>query len=195
MIKKALICTSLLFFYPWILHIAGIIAPRTLSALLAVLPVLLGSVSLAGATLTLTHSAGKRHLLGIPLILAIGAIVATSFLSLPLGIRPLIGSSGLLPAVWTVSFLLLAPCSSLFFLSLPGNTGAPGTASSLSAIVSLFALLILLLIWPGLLSGQSVLHLLALLWLYGTIGLPIIGTLYVIVALYSREEGASGGDV
>lgn len=195
MIKKALICTSLLFFYPWILLIAGIIVPQTLSTLLAVLPVLLGSISLAGATLILTHTRSKRHLLGIPLILTIGAIVATSFLSIPLGIRPLIGSSGLIPAVWTVSFLLLAPCSSLFFLALPENTGVRETASSLSAIISLFALLIILLIGPGLLSGQSVLHLLALLWLYGTIGLPIIGILYVIIALYSREEGTSSGNV
>lgn len=195
MIKKALICTSSLFFYPWILLIAGIIVPQALSALLAVLPVLLGSVSLTGATLLLTHAAGKRHLPGIPLILAIGAIVATSFLSIPLGIKPLIGSSGPLSAVWTVSFLLLAPFSSLFFLSLPKNTGVRGTASSLSAIVSLFALLIILLIGPGLISGHSVIHLLALLWLYGVIGLPIIGILYVIVALYGREEGTSSGDV
>lgn len=114
-------------------------------------------------------------------------IVATSFLSVPLGITPIIGIPGILPAVWIVSFLLLAPCSSLFYFSLPESKGTSETAQILSAIISIFAFLILFLIWPGLLSGQSVLHLLALIWLYGIIGIPIIGLLFVILAFAPPE--------
>lgn len=185
--KKAFACISSLFFYLWILHIADIIAHQALTTLIVVLPVILGGISLAGATFTLTSVMGKRKLLTLPLIFILGIIVATSFLSVPLGIESLIGRSGLIPAAWTVSFLLMAPCSSIFFLSLPKNKVTAQIASVISAIISIFALLILLLIGPGLLSGHSVIHLLALLWLYGIIGLPIIGILFVITALYNRE--------
>lgn len=185
--KKLLACTSLIFFYPWVLHATGIVVPQALTLLAAILPVFLGSVSLAGAACTLADATGKRRLFGLPLIFIIGLIVAVSFLSVPLGITHLIGSPGILPAAWMVSFLLLAPCSSLFYLSLPENGDSSKNALIISAIISIFALLILLMILPGLLSGQSVLHLLALIWLYGIIGLPLIGLIFVVMA-FARPE-------
>ncbi|QSZ67912.1 hypothetical protein RJ40_10605 [Methanofollis aquaemaris] len=184
----ALTCTSSLFFYPWVISALMAVTPVSSAVLGVVLPLLLGSVSLAGTMLALNCVEGRRRYLGLPLLLVIGLIVAASFLSVPLGFSRLIGAPGLLPAVWMVSFLLLAPSSSLFFLSLPERTAAVRTASVIAGVVSLFALLILLLIGPSMLAGESILPLIGFLWLYGVIGLPIIGILFIIIAVCVRKE-------
>lgn len=184
----ALACTSSIFFYLWVLSAITVAAPRTLAMFGVVLPLLLGCISLAGTMLVLSSLRGRRRYLGLPLLLAVGLIIATTFLSVPLGFSRLIGALGLLPAVWTVAFLLLAPSSSLFFVSLPERTAAVRTASVIAGVVSLFALLILLLIGPFMLAGASIIPLIGFIWLYGVVGLPIIGILFIIVAILSRKD-------
>ncbi|MBP2144632.1 hypothetical protein J2129_000086 [Methanofollis sp. W23] len=148
-----------------------------------VLPLLLGSISLVGAALLLSGSGGRRWYFGLPLLLVIGVIVATTFLSVPLGFSRLIGGSGLIPSLWTVAFLLLPPCSVLFLFSLPERTAAVRAAMGVTGVVSLFALLTLLLVGPFMLASDSIIPLIGFLWLYGVIGLPVIGILFIILAL------------
>lgn len=184
----ALICTSFLFFYHWVLSALMVVTPLPHTMLGVALPLLLGSISLVGAALALSSLKGRRWLPGLPLLLVIGVIVATTFLSIPLGFSHLIGGFGLIPSLWTVAFLLLAPCSSLFLFSLPERTAVVKTAIAIIGVVTLFALLILLLVGPVMLAGDSIIPLIGFLWLYGVIGLPIIGVLFIIVAIWGRSE-------
>ena len=181
-INIALVCTSVIFFYIWVAYALDFLSPRS-SFLSWIIAPFLGIISLFGSLLFVSEMKNKsnRWYLGIPLSIAIFfVVIAISLDFFHIG--------GTFPS--ETSLTMLAPCSILFFLSVPADQRKMVIIPVLiSSIISSYALYSYYYLLRGMLSPLQTSWnvVILLLWLYWAIGTLIIGICLVAIAVRYKK--------
>ena len=181
--KISLICISAIFFFMWIVYGLLEFFPFHGSVLFYALPLFLSSISLFGSLLFLLElkTRLKRWFLGIPLCILFLIVLIASFLGYTMAIYTL---SSLVEMVLYTSYLLLAPCSVLFFLSFPEDFRKISTTPvRISLLISIYSTLILPWAFRDFISAGHLEAVIGAVVLYCIIGMPIIGMCVVAIAI------------
>ena len=179
-IKISLICISAIFFFMWVV-LSMDYPSYSGTALTVVAAQFLSVISLFGSILFLLEMKNRsnRWYLGVPLCIAILIAVITMFFFY------------MYHFLLSTSLAILAPCSVLFFFSVPADRRKMMTIPVLiSRIISIYALFSYYYLLMGTLSplqtswnvvdGMSV--------LYWVIGMPIIGICFMVIAIIYKED-------
>ena len=181
-IKISLICISAIFFFMWVVIPMDYPSYSGTASTVAVAQ-FLSVISLFGSILFLSEMKNKsnRWYLGVPLCIVILIAAITMFFDFYRYHYFLLNTS----------LTILAPCSVLFFLSVPADRRKMITIPALiSSIISIYALFSYYYLLRGMLSplqtSWNVVDLMSML--YWVIGMPIIGICFVVIAIIYKKD-------
>lgn len=181
--ERGLALASVVFFWFPVFFALRLIFPYSGPVLWAIILVLAGAVSFAGAALLL-HGAvpglAGRYLV-FPLLLDLVAVIAGGLYGLFI-MKEFPGGLG--GEIWADTLLLLAPCSAAVFISVPGESRVRSASICLAAFISSYSFLTILLLFYGRFEPM-----IGLVYLYWLIGMPVIGACYLACAFFIAGNG------
>lgn len=181
----AVVLISAIFFWMPVMYMILAVFPFKGPYLFEVVPIIAGTVSMAGAVLFMLvgNLDSARRFLVIPLFLALSAIVITGIMGIMCwGITP----PPLIDGIRGIGFLLLAPCSLIIFLIVHVSERIRTVSLALTLAITGVALLGIWFVAKDL--PRTIMPSLGLLGYYWIIGMPIIGICFLAWAISVKDE-------